>query len=153
MGGPETYPQYATGWTLVGKTPFPRWKRIVHAGGINDPMIFHYLKGTTDNGSVRTQYVHTIDITPTVLDLIGLEFPDHIEGVPQEEVAGRSFKRSLESAGAPETRHTQYYEMYGNRTHLQQGMVRLLLPSHRGDAQRRGGGLPRPRSGLSLGAV
>lgn len=122
-GGPDTFAHYAHGWCLAGNTPFPKWKRTTYNGGIADPMIVHYPNGTTLPGSVRGQYTHAIDVAPTVLELLDLEFPDHIDGIPQTELAGRSFAASLRDPAAPEHRRLQYYEMYGNRAIYHDGWV------------------------------
>ena len=115
LGGPHSYGHYATGWTLAGNTPFKRWKRIVHNGGICDPMIVHWPAGITSPGEIRHQYIHAIDVSPTVLDILGIPFPDFLNGIPQEEIAGTSFKESMVDANATENRLTQYYELYANR--------------------------------------
>ena len=115
LGGPKSYGHYATRWTLAGSTPFKRWKRLVHNGGICDPMIVHWPAAIESTGEIRQQYVHAIDVSPTVLDILGIAFPDFLKGIPQEEIAGTSCKQSLLDAKASEHRLTQYYEMYGNR--------------------------------------
>lgn len=122
-GGPNTFAHYAHGWALAGNTPFPKWKRVTYDGGIADPLVVHFPNGTDLPGTVRHQYTHAIDITPTILSLIGLDFPDHIDGIPQTEVAGRSFVESLQRPDAPEHRTLQYYEMYGNRAIYHDGWV------------------------------
>ena len=122
-GGPNTFAHYAHGWCHAGNTPFPKWKRTTYNGGIADPLIVHYPNGTALPGSVRGQYTHAIDVVPTVLELLGLEFPDHLDGVPQTEIAGRSFASALRDPQAPEHRHQQYFEMYGNRAMYRDGWV------------------------------
>lgn len=115
MGGPKSYGHYATGWTMAGNTPFKRWKRNVFNGGIADPLIVAWPKGIAARGEVRHHYTHAIDITPTVLDLLGIEPPAMLKGVPQERMAGTSFRASLDAADAPESRTVQYYELFGSR--------------------------------------
>ena len=39
IGGPLTHNNYPWGWTMAGNTPFKRWKREVHQGGVADPCI------------------------------------------------------------------------------------------------------------------
>ena len=39
IGGPLTHNNYPWGWTMAGNTPFRRWKREVHEGGVADPCI------------------------------------------------------------------------------------------------------------------
>ena len=78
IGGPLIHNNYPWGWTVAGNTPFRRWKREVHEGGVCDPMIVSWPRGlpADDAGAVRRQYVHAIDILPTLLDVAGIGFPD-----------------------------------------------------------------------------
>jgi arylsulfatase len=115
LGTPETFNHYPYGWAWAGNTPFQRWKREVHEGGIADMCIVHWPKGITARGDVRSQYIHAVDVTPTVLDLLDIEPPDAIKGVTQSAIHGASFAASLTDADAPSSRDTQYYEMLGNR--------------------------------------
>ena len=39
IGGPLSHNNYPWGWTMAGNTPFKRWKREVHEGGVADPCI------------------------------------------------------------------------------------------------------------------
>ena len=39
IGGPSSHNNYPWGWTMAGNTPFKRWKREVHEGGVADPCI------------------------------------------------------------------------------------------------------------------
>jgi len=62
-----------------------------------------------------------VDVTPTVLELIGIEPPLAIRGVAQSPIHGASFADSLRDASAPNARETQYYEMLGNRAIYHRG--------------------------------
>ena len=114
LGGPKTYGHYPWGWALAGNTPFKRWKRETHEGGIGDPLIVAW-KGVPDPGAVRPHYTHATDIAATILDVCGVSMPAILNGVPQEPVAGRSIAPSLADAGAPPHRTTQYYEQFACR--------------------------------------
>jgi arylsulfatase A-like enzyme len=116
LGGPNTFNHYAWGWTFAGNTPFRRWKRETYRGGISDPFLVHWPKGIKAKGELRTQYAHAIDMVPTVLDLLGLEAPTHIEGVTQSPIQGNSFAHALDDAKAPSKHITQYFEMMGHRS-------------------------------------
>lgn len=50
-----------------------------------------------------------------MLDLLGLEAPDSIAGVPQMPITGESFAPSLTDAKAPARKRPQYFEMFGHR--------------------------------------
>jgi arylsulfatase A-like enzyme len=120
LGGVRTYGHYPWGWALAGNTPFRRWKRETHEGGIGDPLIVRW-PATPDRGAIRPQYVHAIDVAATILDLTGTEMPAVLNGAAQEPVAGRSFAASLTDAAAPEHRETQYYEQFACRAIYDRG--------------------------------
>jgi arylsulfatase len=121
IGGPYTHNNYPWGWTVAGNTPFRRWKREVHEGGVADPLIVHWPRGIEAGGGLRRQYVHAIDIAPAVLELIGIEPPDEIAGVAQKPIEGVSFAYSLNDASAASRHETQYYEMLGCRALYDRG--------------------------------
>ena len=100
---------------MAGNTPFRRWKREVHQGGIADPCIVSWPAGVPSDGSVRRQFAHAIDIVPTVLDLIGIEPPPELAGVVQSPIEGVSFAPVLADPDEAETHTTQYFEMLGSR--------------------------------------
>jgi arylsulfatase len=114
IGGPTAHNNYPWGWTMAGNTPFRRWKREVHEGGIADPCIVS-VPGLAKGGQTRRQFAHAIDILPTVLDLAGIEPPAEIDGIVQSRIDGKSFASVLRDAAAPETRETQHFEMLGSR--------------------------------------
>jgi arylsulfatase len=123
IGGPLTHNNYPWGWTMAGNTPFRRWKREVHEGGVADPCIVHWPNGSLDSGSIRHQFAHAVDVLPTILEAVGVELPPTIDGVAQGDVDGVSFAYALGegSAGEPERHETQYYEMFGSRALYHQG--------------------------------
>ena len=58
-----------------------------------------------------------IDIVPTLLEATGIQAPVTVDGIKQRPIEGVSmaytFKKA--NANAPTRRHTQYFEMFGNR--------------------------------------
>ncbi|MGB3999686.1 MAG: arylsulfatase [Desulfomonilia bacterium] len=115
LGGPETFNHYPWGWAWAGDTPFRRWKRETYRGGTSDPFIVHWPAGFAAKGEVRTQYVHAIDMVPTVLHALAIEEPLFIRGVKQSPIEGVSFAHTFDNPGAGSNRRTQYFEMMGNR--------------------------------------
>jgi arylsulfatase len=117
LGGPSAHNNYPWGWTMAGNTPFKRWKREVHEGGVADPCIVSWPEHLGAIGGVRRQFAHAVDILPTVLELAGVEAPETIEYVPQTPIDGISFAGLLGPDGAdgPGHRTTQYFEMFGSR--------------------------------------
>ena len=91
IGGPTAHNNYPWGWTMAGNTPFKRWKREVHEGGVADPCIVS-LPGVTDGGGTRRQFAHAIDVLPTILDLVGIAAPTEIDGVEQSRIDGEELR-------------------------------------------------------------
>ena len=115
LGGPDAHNHYAWGWAWAGNTPLKRWKRETHEGGVADPLIVHWPSRLGQPGETRHQFVHAIDLLPTLLDVIGIEPPESIAGVPQQPFDGVSFAHTF-ADGAAASRHvTQYYEMLSCR--------------------------------------
>jgi len=115
-GSQDTFPHYSWGWTWAGDTPFRRWKRETYRGGVSDPCIVCWPKGIQAAGQVRTHYAHAIDLVPTVLEVLGIEAPEMIRGVPQSTLQGVSFAHTFNNASASTKHHTQYFEMLGHRS-------------------------------------
>ena len=52
IGGPLSHNNYPWGWTMAGNTPFKRWKREVHEGGVADPCIVRLPAGRRSAAAV-----------------------------------------------------------------------------------------------------
>ena len=117
LGTPSAHNNYPWGWTMAGNTPFRRWKREVHEGGIADPCIVRWPAKIGSRGAIRHQFAHAIDVLPTVLELAGIDAPTSIGDVAQSPIEGTSFAYLLGNHGADaKERHTtQYFEMLGSR--------------------------------------
>jgi len=119
IGGPLSHNNYPWGWTMAGNTPFRRWKREVHEGGIADPCIVRLPSRARSAmvGGARRQFAHAIDVLPTVLELVGVQAPETIDGIAQSHFDGTSFAYLLSEGGTDEPgRHiTQHFEMLGSR--------------------------------------
>ena len=123
IGGPLTHNNYPWGWTMAGNTPFRRWKREVHEGGVADPCVISWAGGSVDGGGIRAQFTHAIDVAPTLLELAGLGYPAEIDGIAQTPADGVSFAYLLGAGAerAAERHSTQYFEMFGSRAIYRRG--------------------------------
>ena len=115
LGGPEYYNHYPWGWAWAGDTPFRRWKRETYRGGVSDPMIVHWPDGIEESGEIRDQFVHAIDLVPTILDVVGIEEPDEVKGYSQSPIEGTNFAYTFDDSDADEQHTTQYFEMFAFR--------------------------------------
>lgn len=114
VGSPASEPVYQRPWAWVGATPFQKYKSTPYGGGVRDPLIVTWPAGIRDRGVVRSQFVEVMDITPTVLDVLGIGAPAVVAGVPQMEMQGRSVRGTFTDPRAS-TRAVQFFELYGNR--------------------------------------
>lgn len=126
IGSDKSFNHYPQGWAQAGNTPFPWYKTWTYSGGIKDAMIIRYPKLIKDPGSIRHQYHHVSDVTPTILDILGVEKPEYIKGVYQKPFQGISFKYTLEDAVAKDRKHVQYYELCGNRAIYKDGWTAIV---------------------------
>ncbi len=120
IGGPRSHTNYPSGWAQAGNTPLRWYKQYLHAGGIRAPLVFHWPERIRESG-LRHQFHHVTDVTPTVLDLLGMEAPAVFEGIPQLPVAGESMAYTFDEPDAPTRKVTQHFELNGHRSIWHEG--------------------------------
>ncbi len=74
----------------------------------------------------RPQYVHAVDVVPTVYELLGIEPPEVIKGYLQSPIEGESFAAALTDPTVP-GKETQFYAMLGQRSLYHQGWLACSL--------------------------
>lgn len=121
IGSEYSFSHYPLGWANALNTPFPWYKVFTYDGGTRDPLIIRYPRAIHDPGSVRNQYMHVSDITPTVAGELGIAKPDALAGVAQKPFDGKSFSAVLRDGSAASPRREQHYEIWGNRSIYKQG--------------------------------
>jgi arylsulfatase len=115
--GSELYMNhYAAAWAWALNSPWVGTKQDAsHLGGVTDPLIVNWPGHIKDAGSVRGQFSHVNDIAPTIYDIVGIKFPEEVDGVKQIPLEGKSLTYTFDNPDAP-TRHTlQYFTTSGNR--------------------------------------
>ena len=126
-GGELMAPHYSAAWAWASNCPFQWGKQVAsHLGGTRDPMVVRWPQRITEQGGLRTQFTHVIDIGPTILEAAGIPEPTHIDGVEQKPMHGTSLLYSLDDANAPERHTQQYFEILGNRGDVQGRLVALV---------------------------
>src|SRR3954463_14965138 len=68
-----------------------------------------------DRGGLRSQFMHVIDIVPTLYEVTGVTPPLILNGTTQKPIEGISFAYTFDDAAAKGRRTTQYFEMGTNR--------------------------------------
>ncbi len=115
-GTEQTYNHMSAGWSWAFDTPFDWFKQNAsRLGGINQNMVVSWPERIKDKGALREQFVHVIDVVPTILEAAGLKAPEMVDGIKQAPIEGTSFAYTFDAANAKvATRHkTQYFEMMG----------------------------------------
>jgi len=82
-------------WANASNTPFRYFKQYGHEGGSNTPFIAYWPKVIEAN-SITDQVGHVVDIAPTFLDILNIEYPDTIHGYPTLPLHGSSLLPVLE---------------------------------------------------------
>ena len=115
-GTEMTYNHMSAGWSWAFDTPFSWFKQNASAlGGINQNMVVSWPARIKDKGALRNQFVHVIDVVPTILEAAGLKAPTVVDGIKQKPIEGTSFLYTFDAGNfnAPERHKTQYFEMMG----------------------------------------
>lgn len=130
-GSAVTDPHMSVAWSWAFDTPF-KWTKQVASffGGTRQGMAMSWPGHVTDVGGIRTQFHHMIDIVPTILEAVGVNQPEIVDGTPQKPIEGVSMTYTWDKAGekAPSKRQTQYFEMFGNRAIYHDGWVAATPP-------------------------
>jgi hypothetical protein len=115
-GTEQTYNHMSAGWSWAFDTPFPWIKQNAsQLGGINQNLVVSWPARIKDRGGLREQFVHVIDVVPTLLEVIGIRAPEFVVGIKQAPIEGTSFAYTFDAknAKAPSRHKTQYFEMFG----------------------------------------
>lgn len=115
-GSENTYNHMSAGWTWAFNTPFDWFKQNAsRLGGVRQNMVVSWPKRITDKGGVRNQFMHVVDVLPTILEATGIPAPEAVDGIEQAPIDGVSFAYTFDAANAdaPSARRTQYFEMMG----------------------------------------
>ena len=127
LGSPKSYNHYCTGWAWAFDTPFPYWKRFAgYEGGVADMCVVSWPKGIPARGEMRHQYIHAVDVVPTLYEILGITPPEVLKGFTQSPIEGESFLPAIRDPGAPE-KEVQFYTMLGQRALYSHGWLANTL--------------------------
>jgi arylsulfatase len=129
IGGPKYFNHFPSAWAHAMCTPFQWTKQIAsHFGGTRNPMVVSWPARIKDGGGLREQFLHTVDIVPTLYEVIGITPPNVLNGIPQKPIEGVSFADTFGDAKAKGRRATQYFEMGCARGIYQDGWMASSNP-------------------------
>ena len=115
-GTEQTYNHMSAGWSWAFDTPFTWFKQNASKlGGIRQNMAVSWPARIKDTGGLREQFMHVIDVVPTILEVAGIPAPKEVDGIEQAPIEGTSFAYTFDkkNATAKSQHKTQYFEMMG----------------------------------------
>jgi arylsulfatase A-like enzyme len=115
-GTEKTYNHMSAGWSWAFDTPFTWFKQNASKlGGVRQNMAVSWPARIKDAGGLREQFMHVIDVVPTILEVAGIPAPEYVDGIKQAPIEGTSFAYTFDAANAraPSRHTTQYFEMFG----------------------------------------
>ena len=124
LGSPKTFNHFHAAWAWAVDSPFQWTKQIAsHFGGTRNGLVVAWGDRIKDQGAIRSQFHHVIDIAPTILEAAGIETPEVVNGTKQQPIEGTSLVYSFDDPAVASKHKTQYFEMFGNRAIYDQGWV------------------------------
>ena len=115
-GTDQTYNHMSAGWSWAFDTPFTWFKQNAsRLGGTGQNMAISWPARIKDKGGLREQFMHIIDVVPTILEVTGIPAPETVNGIRQAPIEGTSFAYTFDKKNAKEPSHhkIQYFEMMG----------------------------------------
>jgi len=95
IGGPDAVYAYGWEWANAGNTPFRKYKRYTHEGGIATPFIVRW-PAIIEPGGLTDTVGHIIDIMPTCVEVAGAGYPGSRQGTEILPMEGSSLTPILQ---------------------------------------------------------
>ena len=114
-GTPTSYNSFRISGANTFDTPFRRYKKYAHEGGIATPLIAHWPNGIPkpQRGQWSRELGHVIDFMPTFLQIAGADYPRRRGDLDTIPLAGRSLLPALRG-GVIERSEGLFFEHMGN---------------------------------------
>ncbi len=106
----------AAAWVWATNSPFQGAKQDAsHLGGTRAPVVVSWPGHIRSAGGLRSQFLHVVDIAPTVFELAGIQAPSVVNGVQQTPLEGTSFVYTFDHPEEASRHRVQYFEIFGSR--------------------------------------
>jgi len=116
LGSPKTDNMYHAGWAWAGSSPYQGTKLLAsYFGGTRNPLAVRWPAKIKPDATPRSQFLHVIDVVPTVYNILDIMPPRMVNGVPQDPFDGVSFANTFNDAGAKVAKPTQYFDIMASR--------------------------------------
>lgn len=121
----NTWQSYGRGWSNVSNTPFRLHKTFSHEGGIRAPLIIHWPDQIKKVGRLCDAPIHVIDLLPTVLDAMEIDYPSSYNGKSIKPFDGQSFRQLFGSKRNGSAKRTLFWD-YANGRAVRKGNWKLV---------------------------
>jgi arylsulfatase A-like enzyme len=116
LGSPKTDNMYHAGWAWAGSSPYQGTKLLAsYFGGTRNPLAVRWPAKIKPDARPRSQFLHVIDVVPTIYGILGITPPRVVNGIPQDPFDGVSFAKTFNDAGAKVAKPTQYFDIMASR--------------------------------------
>ncbi|MFW5759539.1 MAG: arylsulfatase [Cyclobacteriaceae bacterium] len=88
-GPADSYWSLRSTWANLGNTPYRQYKQCGHEGGSKTPFIAYWPQVIAAN-TITHQAGHIVDIAPTFLDILKINYPDSVHGFKSLPLHGKS---------------------------------------------------------------
>lgn len=88
-GPADSYWSLRSTWANLGNTPYRQYKQAGHEGGSHTPFIAYWPDVIKPN-TITHQPGHVVDLAPTFLDILSINYPDSINGFKTLPLHGKS---------------------------------------------------------------
>lgn len=113
IGTVNSFVSYGKNWANVSNTPYRKFKQFEHEGGLLTPLIFHWPYGIKKRGRIINNPIHIIDILPTFLDILDIQYPQKYKGHVVQTLDGNSFNECVENREPKQK--VMFWEHMGNK--------------------------------------
>ena len=111
-------------WANASNTPFRKFKRYDHEGGISTPLVVHWPAVIKKGGQFTDQVGHIIDVMATCVDIAGVEYPTSHNGRKVLPLEGKSLLPIFQ--GKTRECHEEIYWQFGRCKAVRQGKWKLV---------------------------
>lgn len=119
-------------WAAFSNTPFRKYKKFAHEGGIATPFIAHWPAGIERPGRIESnQAFHLIDIMPTLIEIADAKYPELKEGQAIPPMEGVSLLSSIRGTETPPPADRALYWQHETHAAIREGDWKLVTDNDR----------------------